>query len=160
MNLSLPYSLGILMVLSENVGCYTSCTGLFFKFPFIECGEALSAAPTMTGIVSVFTPHILAISAFYPLLWLSGVFFPPVRILQLIYTIFSHYASGWYMICWLVQIYQCGFVDHTELCMVPLSCLVLECYCTIPWLVHPFSVKCNWQVWHIYSWGTLKIAFS
>ena len=28
---------------------------IFFKFPFIECGMAPSAAPTMTGIVSIFT---------------------------------------------------------------------------------------------------------
>ena len=34
---------------------------IFFEFPFIECGMAPSAAPTMTGIVSVFVPHILAI---------------------------------------------------------------------------------------------------
>ena len=34
---------------------------IFFKFPFIECGMAPNA-PTMTGIVSVFVPHILVIS--------------------------------------------------------------------------------------------------
>ena len=44
-----------------------------------ECGKMdgmdPNAAPTMIGIVSVFTPHILVISTFCQLLWLSVVFF-------------------------------------------------------------------------------------
>ena len=36
---------------------------------------ASSAAPTMTGIVSVSVPHILAISTFCPLLWGCPIFF-------------------------------------------------------------------------------------
>ena len=63
-------------------------------------------------------------------------FFLPARIPQLTYTIFSHYAWGWYPVCWLAHSCQCGFVDHTELCMDLLS----ECGCATPWLAHPFHI--------------------
>ena len=38
--------------------------------------------------------------------------FPPVKILQLFYTIFQDYVGGWWHpVCWLAQFCQCTFVD-------------------------------------------------
>ena len=91
-----------------NEGRFISGRGFFFKFLLVECGMAPKAVPTLP--VFVLPPlHILAISSFCPLIW---VFFPPVRILQLIYTTFQHNVAGLYPVCVLAQF--CGFVDHTE----------------------------------------------
>ena len=45
-------------------------------------------------------------------------FSPPVRILQIVCTIFRNHVAGWYPVCWLVQFRQCGFVDRTDFVIV------------------------------------------
>ena len=114
---------------------------ILFKFLFIECGMA-SNAPTMARIVSVFTPHILSISAFCPLLWLSGVWFRLCKNTL----ISSHHLSALClsMISDLLSdtvLFVCGFVDHTVHGFTVL--IKLGMWYTIHWVIHPI---------HIHDW--------
>ena len=93
----------------------------YVRFPFNECGMAPNAAPTMIGIVSVFT---------FPTSWLYFYLFHLFICFFRCLVFFStgtetsislHHFSGWYPVRRLAQFCHYRFIDHTKPHINPLS---------------------------------------
>ena len=92
-------------------------------FSFIECGRRLLPMLTRRSVFlflvsRIFTSCFHSFVCFFDCL---VFFFSTGWILELVDTIFWNYISVWYPVCWLEQFCQCGFVDRTEPCLIPLS---------------------------------------